>query len=53
MDSDNSGDLSGEELRHAVHFPEMDVRDIAARMVVKHDSEWFGGSSHHRWKTFF
>ncbi|WP_227438761.1 hypothetical protein [Pantoea agglomerans] len=52
MDSDNSGDLSGEELRHAVHFPEMDVRDIAARMVVKHDSEWFGGSSHHRWKTF-
>lgn len=52
MDSDNSGDLSGEELRHAVHFPEMDVRDIASRMVVKHDSEWFGGSSHHRWKTF-
>ncbi|HHR4013906.1 TPA: hypothetical protein ACS5Z6_001941 [Salmonella enterica] len=52
MDSDNSGDLSGEELRHAVHFPEMDVRDIAARMVVKHDSEWFGGSNHHRWKTF-
>ncbi|MEJ5074337.1 hypothetical protein WH357_18675 [Enterobacter ludwigii] len=52
MDSDNSGDLSGEELRHAVHFPAMDVRDIAARMVVKHDSEWFGGSSHHRWKTF-
>lgn len=52
MDSDNSGDLSGEELRHAVHFPEMDVRDIAARMVVKHDSEWFGGSSHHRWRTF-
>ena len=30
----------------------MDVRDIAARMVVKHDSEWFGGSSHHRWRTF-
>lgn len=52
MDSDNSGDLSGEELRHAVHFPEMDVRDIAARMVVKHDSEWFGGSRHHRWRTF-
>lgn len=52
MDSDNSGDLSGEELRHAVHFPEKDVRDIASRMVVKHDSEWFGGSSHHRWKTF-
>lgn len=52
MDSDNSGDLSGEELRHAVHFPEMDVRDIASRMVVKHDSEWFGGSSHHRWRMF-
>lgn len=52
MDSDNSGDLSGEELRHAVHFPEMDVRDIAARMLVRHDSEWFGGSNHHSWKTF-
>lgn len=52
MDSDSSGDLSGAELYHAVHFPEMDVRDIASRMVVKHDSEWFGGSQHHRWKTF-
>lgn len=28
------------------------MRDIASRMVVKHDSEWFGGSQHHRWKTF-
>ena len=52
MDSDNSGDLSGEELRHAVNYAELDVRDIAARMVVRHDSEWFGGSSHHRWGTF-
>jgi len=52
MDSDNSGDLSGEELRQAVNYAELDVRDIAARMVVKHDSEWFGGSSHHRWRTF-
>jgi predicted chitinase len=52
MDSDNSDDLSGEELRHAVNYAELDVRDIAARMVVKHDSEWFGGSSHHRWRTF-
>ncbi|WP_231889185.1 hypothetical protein [Mangrovibacter phragmitis] len=34
MDSDNSGDLSGEELRHAVNYAELDVRDIAARMVV-------------------
>ncbi|KAA6078180.1 hypothetical protein F3I27_03690 [Pantoea sp. Bo_2] len=52
MDSDNSGNLSGEELRLAVNYAELDVRDIAARMVVKHDSEWVGGSSHHRWTTF-
>ncbi|MET4053847.1 putative chitinase [Pantoea agglomerans] len=52
MDSDNSGDLSGEELRLAVNYAELGVRDIAARMVVRHDSEWFGGSSHHRWRTF-
>ncbi|RRW69714.1 hypothetical protein EGJ48_16105 [Pantoea dispersa] len=52
MDSDNSGDLSGAELRHAVNYAELDIRDIATRMVVKHDSEWFGGSSHHRWRTF-
>ncbi|MFB6327796.1 hypothetical protein ACE8EZ_17115 [Pantoea deleyi] len=52
MDSDNSGDLSGEELRQAVNYAELDIRDIAARMVVRHDSEWFGGSSHHRWRTF-
>jgi predicted chitinase len=52
MDSDNSGDLSGAELRLALNYAELDVRDIAARMVVRHDSEWFGGSSHHRWRTF-
>ncbi|MGC6098903.1 hypothetical protein [Enterobacter quasiroggenkampii] len=52
MDSDNSGDLSGEELRQAVNYAELDVRDIAARMVVRHDSEWFGGSNHHRWRIF-
>lgn len=52
MDSDNSGDLSGAELRQAVNYAELDIRDIAARMVVKHDSEWFGGCSHHRWRTF-
>ncbi|AFJ46277.1 hypothetical protein [Shimwellia blattae] len=52
MDSNNSGDLSGDELRHAVNYEELDVRDIVARMVVRHDSEWFGGSSHHRWRAF-
>ncbi|GAB83217.1 hypothetical protein EB105725_54_00010, partial [Shimwellia blattae DSM 4481 = NBRC 105725] len=50
--NDNSGDLSGDELRHAVNYEELDVRDIVARMVVRHDSEWFGGSSHHRWRAF-
>lgn len=52
MDSDNSGDLSGAELSYAVNYAELDVRDIAARLGVKHDSEWFAGSSHLRWRTF-
>ncbi|WP_337926204.1 N-acetylmuramidase family protein [Lelliottia amnigena] len=52
-DSDGDGQLTGRELYNALHHPEAGVRDIAARLVVKHDSEWFGGSSHHRWSVFF
>lgn len=52
IDTDGNGKLSGEELFHAVHHPEMEVRNIAARMVVKHDSEWFGGSKHHKWAVY-
>lgn len=51
-DSDGDGQLTGRELYNALHHPEGGVRDIAARLVVKHDSEWFGGSSHHRWSVF-
>jgi predicted chitinase len=53
MDKDKDGQLSGRELYNALHHPEAGVRDIAARLVVKHDSEWFGGSSHQRWTVFF
>ncbi len=53
IDSDGDGQLTGRELYNALHHPEAGVRDIAARLVVKHDSEWFGGSSHHRWTVFF
>lgn len=53
IDSDGDGELSGKELYNALHHPELGLRDIAARLVVKHDSEWFGGSSHHRWSVFF
>lgn len=52
IDTDGNGQLSGEELFHAVHHPEMEVRNIAARMIVKHDSEWFGGSQHHKWAVY-
>lgn len=53
IDKDGDGELSAEELFYAVHHPEMDIRNIAARMVVKHDSEWFGDSSHHKWEVYF
>ncbi|CNI95935.1 hypothetical protein [Yersinia vastinensis] len=53
IDADGDGEITGKELYNAVHHPEMSVRDIAARLIVKHDSEWFGGSSHHRWSVFF
>lgn len=53
IDADGDGEITGKELYNAVHHPEMGVRDIAARLIVKHDSEWFGGSSHHRWSVFF
>ncbi|CNE05835.1 hypothetical protein [Yersinia mollaretii] len=53
IDADGDGEMTGKELYNAVHHPEMGVRDIAARLIVKHDSEWFGGSGHHRWSVFF
>ncbi|MGU3416731.1 hypothetical protein ACLBW0_24650 [Enterobacteriaceae bacterium C34A] len=53
LDADKDGELSGQELFAALHHPEMGVRDIVARMVVKHESEWFGGSAHQKWEKFF
>ncbi|MCK8358503.1 hypothetical protein LXA11_08095 [Erwinia amylovora] len=53
MDSDKDGQLSERELFSALHHPEMGVRDIVSRMVVKHESEWFGGSGHQKWTAFF
>lgn len=53
IDTDGDGELSSEELFYAVHHPEMEIRNITARMVVKHDSEWFGDSSHHKWEVYF
>ncbi|MGO2441562.1 MAG: glycoside hydrolase family 19 protein [Serratia proteamaculans] len=53
MDTDKDGQLSERELFVALHHPEMGVRDIVSRMVVKHESEWFGGSGHQKWTAFF
>jgi len=53
LDSDQDGELSGAELYNAVHHPEMGIRDIAARLAVKHVSEWFGGSNDPKWSKFF
>lgn len=53
LDSDQNGELSGLELYNAVHHPDLGIRDIAARMMVKHESEWFGGSSDPKWAKFF
>lgn len=53
IDTDGNGKLSGEELFKAVHHPEMEIRNMAARMVVKHDSEWYGDSGDRKWATYF
>ena len=53
IDTDGNGRLSGEELFRALHHPEMGVQDIVARMVVKHDSEWFGDSCQMKWAPYF
>ena len=53
LDSDNNGELSGQELYEAVHNPALGIRDIAGRLLVKHESEWFGGSGHPKWMKFF
>lgn len=52
MDQNHDGELSGEELHVALQYPEMDVRDLVAGLVIKHDSEWSGGSSHLRWTDY-
>lgn len=53
LDTDQDGMMSDREIFNAIHHPEMGVRRIVSRLVVKHDSEWFGGSSHHKWATYF
>lgn len=53
LDSDQDDELSGAELYNSVHHAEIGIRDIAARMTVKHVSEWFGGSSDPKWIKFF
>lgn len=53
MDTDKDGQLSERELFVALNHPEMGVRDIVSRMIVKHESEWFGGSGHQKWTAFF
>lgn len=53
MDADHDGQLSGQELYVALQHPEMGVRDIVSRMVVRHESEWYGGSGHQKWAAFF
>ncbi|AFJ47021.1 hypothetical protein [Shimwellia blattae] len=52
MDLNCDGELSGHELHVALQYPEMDVRDLVAGLVIKHDSEWSGGSSHLRWTDY-
>lgn len=52
IDQNHDGELSGEELHVALQYPEMDVRDLVAGLVIKHDSEWSGGSSHLRWTDY-
>jgi len=53
LDTGAGNQLSEEKLYDALHHPELGIRDIAARLVVKHDSEWFGDGSHYKWKAFF
>lgn len=53
MDNDKDGQLSGRELFVALNHPEKGVRDIVSRMIVKHESEWFGGSGDQKWTAFF
>ena len=53
MNVAQDGQLTGQELYDAMQHPEMKIRDIVARLVVKHESEWFGGSGHQKWTAFF
>jgi len=53
LDTDQDDILSSQEIFHAIHHPEMGVQRIVSRLVVRHDSEWFGGSRHHKWTTWF
>jgi muramidase (phage lysozyme) len=59
-DLNEDGGISGydseqlnEQLFRGLHYPGQDVPQMLRRLVVKHDSEWFGGSSHQRWRSFF
>jgi len=45
-------ELSLQELHMAAHHQDSEMRELASRLVVSHDSEWFGGSVHHKGGAF-
>ncbi|WP_072025422.1 glycoside hydrolase family 19 protein [Dickeya undicola] len=59
IDQNNDGNLSQYELAafekrifENLHSGENNVPDLVRRLIVKHDSEWFGDSKHKHWQSF-
>ncbi|WP_350313087.1 hypothetical protein OHJ28_00670 [Dickeya fangzhongdai] len=59
IDQNNDWNLSQYELAafekrifENLHSGENNVPDLVRRLIVKHDSEWFGDSKHKHWQSF-
>ncbi|WP_049869989.1 glycoside hydrolase family 19 protein [Dickeya fangzhongdai] len=59
IDQNNDGNLSQYELAafekrifENLHSGENNVPNLVRRLIVKHDSEWFGDSKHKHWQSF-
>ncbi|MEI7255370.1 hypothetical protein [Dickeya dadantii] len=59
IDQNNDGNLSQYELAaferrifEGLHSGENNAPELVRRLIVKHDSEWFGDSKHKHWQSF-
>ena len=53
MDSNRDGKVTAEEIRQALAVRDPLVKNVVNRLIVKQQSEWYGGRATGRWEGFY